>query len=228
MRQLKYLLDGFSRRLQDFYLQYSRVDLQVVKQTNSLWIFFFWSFIPSVHRSRTKSHGGLFFSVGTADFTVISTSNTQTASGFKRWIKKSCFFFEREREFTGEPGTSNKEKRVNKRSPGRRRSVLEKIYPSIQPTRSMPKSPECELSAAAKPIVRPHWSVLNRPARKSRKEERDGWRRRERFRSQGCSQSSEASWKRKFRGYFSEWFHVDRVEKIEEIMLKNLTFLKAH
>lgn len=41
MRQLKYLLDGFSRRLQDFYLQYSRVDLQVVKQTNSLWIIFY-------------------------------------------------------------------------------------------------------------------------------------------------------------------------------------------
>lgn len=48
MRRLKYLLDGFSRRLQDFYLQYPRVDLQVVKQTNSLWIFFFTFFLGGV------------------------------------------------------------------------------------------------------------------------------------------------------------------------------------
>lgn len=97
------------------------------KQTRLFFFtYFFCSFIPSVHRSRTKSHGGLFFSVGTADFTVISTSNTQTALGFKRWIKKSCFLFW-EREFTGEPGTSNKEKRVNKRSPGTTERVGEDL-----------------------------------------------------------------------------------------------------
>lgn len=167
MRQLKYLLDGFSRRLQDFYLQYSRVDLQVVKQTNSLWIFFFFfcSFIPSVHRSCTKSHGVFFFSVGSADFTVISTSNTQTALGFKRWIKKNCFFFFESLPVNQTPPIKKREQTSEALG---RRSVLEKIYPSIQPTRSMPKSPECELSAAAKPIVRPHWSVFNRPARKRR------------------------------------------------------------
>lgn len=203
MRQLKYLLDGFSRRLQDFYLQYSRVDLQVVKQTNSLWIFFFLLFYP------------------VADFTVISTSNTQTALGFKRWIKKNCFFFFESLPVNQTPPIKKREQTSEALG---RRSVLEKIYPSIQPTRSMPKSPECELSAAAKPIVRPHWSVLNRPARKRRKEERDGWRRRERFRSQGCSQSSEPSWKRKFRGCFSEWFHVDRAEKSKKSCWKTWHF----
>lgn len=41
MRSLKYLLDGFSWQLQDFYLRYSCSVLQVVKQTNSLWTFIY-------------------------------------------------------------------------------------------------------------------------------------------------------------------------------------------
>lgn len=53
MRKLKYLLDGLSWQLQDFYLQYSCSVLQVVKQTNSLWIYLFFPFFALLSRLCT-------------------------------------------------------------------------------------------------------------------------------------------------------------------------------
>lgn len=122
MRQLKYLLDGFIWPQQDFfYLQYSCTDLQVVKQTKLFWISiyfslsFFCSFIPSVHRNRTKSHGRFVFQRGQHRFHGHQYIKCPNSVEVHMLDKEKLLFLLRIYPRTRRLNT---EKRVNKQSPG--------------------------------------------------------------------------------------------------------------